>query len=60
MYFNHHALFVKLAQENSALQSKYEYLDSLFGGEYFREDTHNVATLSPESRPWDTTRIGLN
>jgi hypothetical protein len=60
MYFNHHALFVKLAQENSALQAKYTFIQDLMGGKYFREDTHNVASLTSESRPWDTTKIGLN
>ncbi len=58
MYFNHHALFVALAKENSALNAKYQFIHTLFGGEYFREDTHNVASLTPETRPRDTTKIG--
>lgn len=59
MYFNHHALFVALTKDNSALQTKYTFIDTLFGGAYFREDTHNVATLNTETRPRDTTKIGV-
>lgn len=57
MRFNHRDLFLALAQNNDALQAKYNFFARVFGDNYFDDDTSRLATLDNNSRVWDTTRI---
>lgn len=57
MYFNHHALFVSLAENNPALQQKLAFLTTLFGGSFFKDDAAHLSAMKSEERPRDTTKI---
>jgi hypothetical protein len=57
MRFNHRDLFLALAQNNDALQEKYNFFARVFGDSYFDDDATRLTTRDSNSRVWDTTRI---
>ena len=59
MYINHQDAFAKMAENNTQLKSKYEYLQKLYQSNYLQNDTKNLTKISKNiaRRPRDTTRI---
>lgn len=56
LWFNHHDYFKKLAQSNSALQKKYDYIAQIYHNKYFR--AHLFSSYpSINVRKWDSTRL---
>jgi hypothetical protein len=57
LYLNHQNVFQFLAQHNTSLRNKYNYLANLYGGNYFSNSSLTAEQVKADWRAWDTTRI---
>jgi len=61
-YLNHNKLFKFLAQKDTILGKKYNFLASMFKGNYINADTANISLMKNKvtERVRDTTKIQIN
>lgn len=59
LYINHNALFKTMAKSNQILQKKYNFVASMFDGNFLHAYESEVSYVKNNTarRPWDTTRI---
>lgn len=62
LYLNHNLLFKSMAQKSPNLKSKFNFIASIFDGEYIKSSDIEKSLISKNSsrRPRDTTKISLN
>lgn len=62
LYLNHNKLFKFLAQKDTILGRKYNFLASMFKGNYINADTANISLIKNKvtERVRDTTKIQIN
>ena len=62
LYLNHNKLFKFLAQKDTILGRKYNFLASMFKGNYINADTANISLMKEKAteRVRDTTKIQIN
>ena len=62
LYLNHNKLFKFLAQKDTILGKKYNFLASMFKGNYINADTANISLMKDKvtERVRDTTKIQIN
>ena len=58
MYLNHHNVFALLATSDALLKKKFNFMDSLFNGNYLNADIATTLSLKDnlDTRAWDTTK----
>ncbi len=61
MYINHNAFFKKIANNNSVLKEKYNFIANLYGWNYLADKNTDLDFLKNDMswRPWDTTRLKI-
>ena len=61
LYVNHNKLFKFLWQQDVTLWRKYNFLASLFKGNYITSDTANIELFKNKAkeRVWDTTKLSI-
>ena len=59
LYINHNSLFTQIARTNTVLRKKYNYIASIFNGQYISSTTKDLTLIKNNinRRPRDTTKI---
>lgn len=59
LYVNHNTLFKTMAKSNQILKKKYNFVASVFDGEFLHANENETSYIKDNlgRRPWDTTRI---
>ena len=62
LYTNHNSFFRKIAENNSTLKKKYNYIAAIVDGEYISKNSQDISLLENNitRRPRDTTKLTSN
>ena len=62
LYTNHNSLFRQIAKTNTTLKKKYNFIASIFDGQYISSNSKELSLTKTNTtrRPRDTTKINNN